>query len=368
MSNTTSPKLVAAYCSVLDKADLGTLNMFKELLNEKIEQVSASEASGNENNVDFNNNVKDKGDNTDLYAKINLSKIEDYVSYSSDLNIPDNDLGLLGEELGSLPGLKNGNHQSVHYFWLSNGSEPYEFGRKSYRPWNIKDFLAIDRLRESVSQLSGYYLDSCLISYYHNNYVSGPAHSDNEDLLEPNSPMCNVSIGPPRPIQFSDIKTKVPLCNIMMAPQSLLTMEKGCQENLLHQVLPSEHNINGPRFCLSFRKLASGKLLSHDSSPDKSSDSIRDDIATHEHLDTHEYLDTIEHLVVGDSLTRFIKVPNTVTLTKGGAHPKDIIDLIDENLDSKILPKIKSVSVMVGTNPIGSMERRKHIPLFGNIQ
>ena len=141
---------------------------------------------------------------------------------------------------------------------------------------------------------------------------------------------------------------------------SLLIMKQHCQSNLLHEVPPELHA--GPRFCLSFRKAAPGFLKSPESSPEPvlNSDSCPDKISSN----IIEKVCEAEHLIIGDSLTRGIEIPNSITLTKPGAKPCDIIPLLQDNLDKSQLLKIKSVIIVVGTNSVSVDRYGNCVPII----
>ena len=152
-------------------------------------------------------------------------------------------------------------------------------------------------------------LDCCLISYYSNGSVESLLHADNERSLDQNSPMCNIAIGSDRIIEFCDIRTKTKLGFAEVTEGSILVMQKGCQQNLKHRVpaLPGA----GPRFCLSFRKTAAGVLKLDDSvnSPPPPSPPPKESPPS-----------KFEQLIIGDFLTRGIKINNCLTITKPGVY------------------------------------------------
>ena len=104
-------------------------------------------------------------------------------------------------------------YNMVQYAWISLTNIPYGFGGKVFQARPMTEYQHLSKLMDEISQICGYTLDSCLVSYYHDGLAATPLHSDDEKSLDPNSPTCNVSIGSERTIDFCDINTKHKLCS-----------------------------------------------------------------------------------------------------------------------------------------------------------
>ena len=69
-----------------------------------------------------------------------------------------------------------------------------------------------------------------------------------------------------------------------------------------------------------------------------------------------------KHFIIGDSLTRDVNLPESVTMTKGGCDIKDVLNILDMStkLGESEYQYIETVTMCVGTNPIS----RLHISLL----
>ena len=80
-------------------------------------------------------------------------------------------------------------------------------------------------------------------------------HDDNENCLDSSQPICILSVGSTRRIEWVDKQQesyKIPVKHIDPVDGSLYTMRAGCQERFLHRVRKNKKVREG-RFCLSFR-------------------------------------------------------------------------------------------------------------------
>ena len=177
--------------SIIGKTnDITVLNKLLDVLNEKIDKVSSS-SSDESTKRDSPNDMPSlsQSDTNDL------SKIVDYVEVVDCSILRDQSFyRQLFHELHKL-NIVDGPNGKVHYTWISHSSIPYEFGHSKYRPHPMINYSTISLLMEEVSNLCGYKLDSCLVSYYHDGIVGNPRHADDEKSLDTNAPICNVSIG-----------------------------------------------------------------------------------------------------------------------------------------------------------------------------
>ena len=196
-------------------------------------------------------------------------------------------------------------------------------------------------------------LDCCLVSVYRSGDSITRLHSDNEPIIDQNHSICNISIGAKRSIQFKDINTNDIVPCIELDHGSLLTMVEGTQQKLNHEVLPGDNTDTSVRYCLSFRKLVN-KV------PVNKFTNLKPEPVVGAASDDNLNKPTISHLIIGDSLTTWGITPgeNTVTLTKGGARMRDMIPLLDKNvekLDPVSYKDVQSVILCVGTNAINDL-------------
>ena len=188
-------KIVSQYCDLLNRTvDVETLEVFKKLLEERLEYVSSSSDHDSsdslytdcesKNHIVVNDDVQQSKINNNINE---FAKISDYIQCINGFSMEDYDVKGVLSELESL-GLDktNGVQKFVQYHWFSKGTESYKFGRSSYKPHDPSGFVAINKLMKAVSNATGSVLDCCLVSYYHNGDVKTPPHSDNESLLDAN--------------------------------------------------------------------------------------------------------------------------------------------------------------------------------------
>ena len=101
------------------------------------------------------------------------------------------------------------------------------------KPVNFDQF---SQLREMLMQINNDYklnLNSVLVSYFHNGMCNIRLHDDNEDSMNPESPIAVVSIGDSRGVDFYrqyQSSSEKPIKTLVPASGSLYKMLPGCQE------------------------------------------------------------------------------------------------------------------------------------------
>lgn len=186
---------------------------------------------------------------------------KDFISYNPDFLTKDSaTYQAVTAELETL-GLKCKSNTSVTK-WLTLLGKEYSWS-SSNGHITIKDPVdltlcpSIHGLMKDINAVHGLDLNSCLACYYDTGAVYSSFHDDNEQALDPASPIVIVSLGVERNVQFvhqvrSDYSK--PLYSIRPADGSLYTMKPGCQEFFFHQV-KKDLRIKKSRFCLSFRRM-----------------------------------------------------------------------------------------------------------------
>ena len=310
-----------------------------------------------------------------------------------DLVFDDSMANLVFQEATSLCPNTLDSSKKVQYTWLSTDNIPYVFGKVYHPAKNITQYANITTLMKALDIYTGKYgLDSCLIAYYDNGGVSLSPHADDEAEIDQNAPIVVMSFGSPRVMEFCKKTTREQIGSMELSDCSIVVMKPGCQQELVHSVVPNPNN-NGPegsRISLSFRKLSKPKLLnatpifkSTYASPASPTGSNIPQISTpfrphnkaprllhngyQEPISDTNYLQSPipqqksdvkiapRHLVIGDSLVRRIELPDSITVCKGGAKPKDIINHIRLNrLKLPCNQSIETVTICCGTNSIGN--------------
>ena len=289
-------------------------------------------------------------------------------------------------------------HNNTKYVWLSQHKSTYSFGNRTLSYIDIQNSKHISTMMQNLNEEFGLTLDSCLLSRYMTGSDATSRHQDNEDLIDQDHAICNVSIGSPRDIQFwssPNEKAGALIHHINMHEGSLVIMHPGCQQKLWHNVLPG---VPGQRFCLSFRRstcqqdiplspvisnvfpatLAQSTPLAKSTTkfiplpPPRPLKNGFPESFIQDHMKTHGQNSDLErkyptHLVIGDSLVKGLKVPDSVHICKGGIHPSQVLQLLPGSCN--ILPpeqynNIQTLTLVVGTNAINVTGYSDPIPLL----
>ena len=373
-------ELIANFKQLLTdvKGDLDVLTKFDNILTDEIESASSSGSSD-----DSMSYIGSSGPTESSEDKCDAPKLVDYKPEYIDQDTIES----LETELGEIFTTRH-----RRYTWLSKHNVPYKFGGHTHPAVQILKYQNIVNLMDKLNQEHNLDLDSCLVARYTTMDQTLNWHQDDEHIMDQTSPICNISIGPTRTIQFSKDENNIDL-DFGMESGSILTMNPGCQSILFHRVLPGDES--GTRYALSFRKVLVNspdkqKLMSpknlqpafsqkefvHSSRASSnlyvSNDLWGDEVDAGDHRRSSqsgkEEIEESEpcHLIIGDSLTKGLPcVKDTVTLSKGGAHPKDILELLYSNQDTLEPSKythMKSVTICVGTNAL-NVTKNRYIPM-----
>ena len=319
-----------------------------------------------------------------------------YVELIRDLVFNDSLVNSVHEEAKSLCPNPSIPSNKVKYTWLSTENIPYVFSRVYHPAIDITQYENIATLMRTLDTQTGNYgLDSCLIAYYDNGAVSLNPHADDEPEIDQTAPIVILSFGPPRVMRFCNKSTRQQIGSMELTDCSIVVMKPGCQQELVHEVVQSA-NTSGPegsRISLSFRKVMKPQLLTGTiavKAPSESSIDINDSLprSTFPQMSTpyrplHKVpqlihndgyqeptLDTTgsksctvpsehgpspRHLVIGDSLIRNVKLPNSITICKGGAKPRDLIAHIRrEGITCQHYQFIETITICCGTNSVGN--------------
>lgn len=147
--------------------------------------------------------------------------------------------------------------------WLSPVNEPYIFNDTNpiHHAKNITEFPAICKVRDLINADPGLSasVDSCLVFMYPNTNTAISPHSDNEDSIDQQQPICNISLGVSRTIEFITSSAHKHVASVKMHHRSLTVMKAGAQSVLKHTVRPENNGLvgeGGIRWCFSFRARA----------------------------------------------------------------------------------------------------------------
>lgn len=194
--------------------------------------------------------------------------IKDYVEYQEDF-IKEEDKSFLLGEVESL-NLKHSNSgNKVQNIYLSDIDEPYIWdssnGPVINNPLKLDDYPNIKAVMTELNNQYNCQLNSVLISHYKNGNVNVGKHNDNEISMDASQPICVVSLGVKRQVEFIDCQgdSYRPSClKLNPADRSVYTMKPGCQNHFLHRVR-KDKRIKTGRYSLSFRCFVPGVRAKH---------------------------------------------------------------------------------------------------------
>lgn len=135
--------------------------------------------------------------------------------------------------------------------WYGDESFEYAYSNsvKTALPWT--DMLGT--IKRDVEHRTGRTFNSCLLNLYHDGTEGMSWHSDNEDTLDPKSPIASVSLGAARKFAFRHDTTGEKRA-IILEDGSLLVMD-ACSQSHWKHALPKSTTVTSPRINLTFRKM-----------------------------------------------------------------------------------------------------------------
>lgn len=128
------------------------------------------------------------------------------------------------------------NYSQIHY--------PYQ-----------KMLPALMRICKQIEQQIGFLPNNCLINLYLDGKSKMGYHSDQTDILAPNTGVAILSLGLTRSLRYRNINNKEEKIDYPLASGSLLYMTQEVQ-NIWQHAIPKS-NIDQPRMSLTFRKIVS---------------------------------------------------------------------------------------------------------------
>ncbi len=135
------------------------------------------------------------------------------------------------------------------YVWKSGNDDVVN------KPLPLDDFPVIRRVMDKVNEQFGYELNSALVTCYARGTVNCSLHDDNEDTLDNTQPICVLSLGVKRKVEFvGKAKAHKYKSDLALEPKdsSIYIMKAGCQDEYLHRVR-RDKNIRDKRISISFR-------------------------------------------------------------------------------------------------------------------
>ena len=187
--------------------------------------------------------------------ELDFRKLKDYVEYVPD--IIDDDLrdGVMREcESLNLPeSVRKASSQ-----WLSSTNEPYFFNDTDpiHHALDIFGLPFINKVKDIFNSKFNLNLDACLVLKYCSSSTSTSLHDDSEGALDQTQPICNLTVGDSRVIEFVAKGSHRPVCKITMKNRGVVIMWQGCQQELKHMVRGDSKKKKELRYSLSYRTLA----------------------------------------------------------------------------------------------------------------
>ena len=186
---------------------------------------------------------------------------KDFIDYYEKFVEKDsvNDAAILAEIESLAFKTSNAKSELVQNKFISSCSQPYIWnsgkGPVVNEPLSLDNFPGIRELMNQINSTYGYKLNCVLVSCLANGQVSVRPHDDNEDCLDQTQPICVVSYGATRKVEFiSKNSSNSRRSDFTVEPEdrSLYVMKPGCQNLFKHRVR-RDHNIQEQRYSLSFR-------------------------------------------------------------------------------------------------------------------
>ena len=149
--------------------------------------------------------------------------------------------------------------EAIQNKFISSFAEPYTWHSSKGPVTNLADgmdkYPGIKGLMERINSTFGLKMNSVLVSCYATGRVCVRAHDDGEAVLDPEQPICVVSYGANRKVEFISKWSAEPRkSDYTLEPEdrSLYIMKTGCQTFFKHRVR-KDHELDDHRISLSFR-------------------------------------------------------------------------------------------------------------------
>ena len=252
------------------------------------------------------------------------------------------------------------------------GNDPYIYNNQSSElsPNPILLSLPMAELLIAVNGALKTDYNSMLINKYRNFYCSLGPHKDDEESLDPASPISALSLGATRRFQISSNADKNDVIHtVELESRSLCTMLPGFQEKYNHAIASGRKSIKkekGVRYSITFRRILP---QSPQLAKIKESEAEKEDQGE---VQSHENAETIspDTLVFGSSLTKELDSTllskynkKFMVYSNSGAKIRDISNDIKSVRDKGTLDldKITSVFLVCGGNNIGNLRKDSDI-------
>lgn len=180
--------------------------------------------------------------------------VGEFVDYSPERFIDADTEGLLQAELESLNFNRKARHDRVQNAFISLATGSYDWSCVKNNSKDMERFPVIRSIMEKINSKRDCALNSVLVSYYRTGDVCVSLHHDGEVTMNPNQPICVLSLGAERKVEFVNNCHASYHTSLALTPESgsLYVMKEGTQQYFRHRVR-KDKRIRSERFSLSFR-------------------------------------------------------------------------------------------------------------------
>jgi alkylated DNA repair dioxygenase AlkB len=136
--------------------------------------------------------------------------------------------------------------------WFADSGFDYNYSGASRiaQPWDKK----VLEIKEKLEYQTGAKFNSCLLNLYHDGSEGMAWHSDDQNLLEPDSPVAIISLGAERFFKLCETKAHENQRKLILEQGSLLLMTGQTQAFWQHEI-PKMAVIKTPRISLTWRSM-----------------------------------------------------------------------------------------------------------------
>lgn len=144
-------------------------------------------------------------------------------------------------------------------YWDTTKGEPYTYGQgrgmRTYDPNPRLD--VVEKYRFLLRGKTGTYFEGCFLNKYDTRKDWLGWHSDDDPAIDHTKPICVITFGQQREIQWKEIGSKgiENISSQMLEEGSLFIMPAGMQHTHYHRIPKMSFESNAPRISMTFRAL-----------------------------------------------------------------------------------------------------------------
>jgi alkylated DNA repair dioxygenase AlkB len=252
--------------------------------------------------------------------------------------------------------------------WLSKVDKPYIYKDSNpiHHAKDITQLPGICKVMEQFNEQFSCKLDSCLVLKYSSSSASTSLHADDEENLDASQPICNLSLGNTRKIEFMANSDGKLVREIPMKDKSLVLMKPGTQQVMKHKVRAEKTSLKTEgaclRYSLSFRALAKRPpaLLEDGKTPTTCGSNSTLTNSPVQTPGSGSYT-VPKHvcLIAGDSYAARLdpvklgrRTVEVVSVARGGANVNHVMDQLKDYKSNNSSVVVDKICISVGTNDL----------------